>query len=168
MSLVEQFSSDSQGRRYADVLSDQRISFVSIIEFFEVPDRQRRMVESERHHDRPALAGVIRELELRQDFNDFMGQHGDHGTTRFRQAIGVLVKIIMANHGWEGTGKKGSIGVRNKAKLIGKIVGSAYNSGGLSSWFTRAERYKPKEGELYPTAEERYLKNLCHYGAFDF
>lgn len=154
MSLAEQFASDPQGRRYSDVLKYNPISFTEIIGFFEDPERQRRMVESELHHDRPALAGVIRELERRDDFCFFMGFNGKE-STRLRQAIGVLVKIVMSNHGWQGTGKKGSIGVRIKSKLKGKTRGSAYNTGGLSIWFTRAERYEPISQERWQTVEEQ-------------
>lgn len=91
MSVADQFAADRQGRRYADVLKQDL--FRSILAFFDDPERQRRMVESELHHDRPALAGVVRELEHRDDLNEFFGKNPGHVTTRFRQAIGVLVRV---------------------------------------------------------------------------
>ena len=67
MPLEQQFAKDRHGRRFADVLSDSRIPFPAILAFSDDPERQRRLVESELHHDRPALAGVICEFEHRRD-----------------------------------------------------------------------------------------------------
>ena len=111
MPLAQQFAQDRQGRRFADVLSDTRISFPAILDFFNHPDRQRRLIESELHHDRPALAGVVRELEHRRDVDQFFRTNDGHVTTRFRQAIGVVVRIIMEvarleNDGAEGVARR--------------------------------------------------------------
>ncbi len=67
------------------------------------------MVESELHHDRPALAGVVRELEDQEGLDEFLATTPGHVTTRFRQAIGLVVRIIMEKHGWRKTGRKGSL-----------------------------------------------------------
>ena len=153
MQLAKQFAEDKQGRRYADVLKLDL--FQSILTFLDDPDRQRRMVESELHHDRPALAGVVRELEDREDLNVFFATNPGHVTTRFRQAIGLVVRIIMENNGWRKTGRKGSLGVRTKPEVATPMKGAATNNGGLSVWFTRAERYEPKDGMPYRSVEER-------------
>ncbi len=47
MSLAQQFTQDRQGRRFAHVLNDARISFPAILTFFGDAARQQRMVESE-------------------------------------------------------------------------------------------------------------------------
>ncbi len=155
MRLAEQFAQDRQGRRYADVVKDARISFPAILAFFDDPDRQRRMVESELHHDRPAFAGVVRELELRDDLNEFFGTNPGHVTTRFRQAVGVVVRIVMESKGWRTTGRKGSVGVRAKPDSKITMEGAMNNTGGLSVWFTRAERYEPITGLPFRSVEER-------------
>lgn len=59
----EQFLEDRQGRTFADVLNDPEQPFEQVLAFFSDADRQRRMEESEVHHNRPPLAGVVRELE---------------------------------------------------------------------------------------------------------
>jgi len=161
MQLANQFSKDKQGRRYADVLKLDL--FQSILTFFDDPDRQRRMVESELHHDRPALAGVVRELENREDLNEFLATNPGHITTRFRQAIGVVVRIIMENKGWRKTGRKGSVGVRTKTKDAFPMKGATTNTGGLSVWFTRAERYEPKDGMQFRPVEKRSEEILLKY-----
>jgi len=161
MQLANQFSKDKQGRRYADVLKLDL--FQSILTFFDDPDRQRRMVESELHHDRPALAGVVRELENREDLNEFLATNPGHITTRFRQAIGVVVRTIMENKGWQKTGRKGSLGVRTKTKDAFPMKGATTNTGGLSVWFTRAERYEPKDGMQFRPVEKRSEEILLKY-----
>ncbi len=155
MPLAEQFAQDRQGRRFADVLNGTRISFAAILDFFNHPDRQRRLVESELHHDRPALAGVVRELEHRQDVDKFFRTNDGHVTTRFRQAIGVVVRVIMEAHGWKTTGRKGSLGVRAKVATRTPSAGAYHNTGGLAVWFTRAERYELVAGSPYRSVEER-------------
>ena len=162
MQLAKQFAEDKQGRRYADVLKLDL--FQSILTFFDDPNRQRRMVESELHHDRPALAGVVRELEHREDLNEFFATNPGHVTTRFRQAIGLVVRIIMENNGWRKTGRKGSLGVRTKPEVATPMKGAATNNGGLSVWFTRAERYEPKDSMPYRPVEERSEEILIKYG----
>ena len=155
MPLAQQFPQDHQGRRFADVMADQRISFPSILAFFDDPDRQRRMVESEEHHDRPALAGVICELEARPDVHQFFLNHDGHTTTRFRQAVGVVVRIIMEDQGWQTTGRKGSLGVRANVPPRTTTPGAFPNSGGLALWFTRAERYELPPGRRFLPIAER-------------
>ena len=155
MPLAQQFAQDRQGRRFADVLKDARISFPAILAFFNDPNRQRRLVESELHHDRPALAGVICELEHRQDVDQFFRTNDGHVTTRFRQAIGVVVRIIMESHGWKTTGRKGSLGVRVKVPSRTTTAGTHHNTGGLAVWFTRAERYQLVVGSPFRSVEKR-------------
>lgn len=141
MSLITEFSQDHQGRTFADVMNDPRIDFNAVLVFFDDLDRQRRMIESEVHHDRPALAGVVRELETLPTVDAFFQNNDAHTTRRFRQAVGVIVRIVMEGHGWRTTGRKGSLGTRVKVAPGTTTPGAYRNSGGLATWFTRAERY---------------------------
>ena len=145
------FLADLQGSKFADVVHDEDLSFDRILAFFNNADRQRRMEESELHHDRAPLAGVVRELESLPEVDDFLGNFHDHRSTRLRQAIGVLVRIIMEQRGWCKTGKKGSLGVRAAAQR--RVP--AHNSGGLAFWFIRAERYERAEGMPFLSVRER-------------
>jgi len=113
------------------------------------------LVESELHHDRPPLAGVVREFEHRRDVDQFFRTNSGHVTTRFRQAVGVVVRIIMESHGWRTTGRKGSLGVRVKGPTRTATTGADHNTGGLALWFTRAERYVLVAGMPYRAVEER-------------
>ena len=58
----------------------------------------------------------------------------------------------MEKRGWEKrTGKKGSLGVRASRSSTAPI----HNTGGLSLWFLRAERYKLVEGMPYRSVQSR-------------
>lgn len=147
----EEFLGDDLGVRFADVANDPEQPFAEVLEFFSDPGRQRRMEESELHHDRAPLAGVVRELEANPVIDRFLRQAQVRRNTRFRQAIGVVVRIIMERRGWQKTGRKGSLGVR----ATGAARTPAHNTGGLAFWFIRAERYELPDGMPYRSVQER-------------
>jgi hypothetical protein len=145
------FLEDRQGKTFSDVVNDPEQPFDSALEFFNDASRQRRMEESELHHDRSPLAGVVRELEAHPAINRFLAQAHIGRNTRFRQAVGVLVRMIMEARGWRKTGRKGSLGVR----ASGATRTPAHNTGGLAFWFIRAERYERRDGMPYRSVRER-------------
>ncbi len=147
----QKFLEDRQGRTFADVANDKRFPFDAVIEFFGSADRQRRMQESETHHGRAPLAGVVKELEALPAVHKFLGTKHPRNSQRFRQAIGVVVRIIMEGHDWRKSGKKGSLGVRS---TIAPGTPS-HNSGGLAFWFIRAERYESKRGPAFISVRKR-------------
>src|SRR6187549_924562 len=123
----EHFMADRQGRTFSDVVTGSERPFAAALKFFNDEDRQRRMEESEIHHDRAPLAGVVRELESEPTINRFLGRIHPRRSQRFRQSIGVIIRMIMEGRGWQKTGKKGSLGVRNSA-AAGR---PSHNTGGL-------------------------------------
>lgn len=147
----DQFLDDPQGRTFSDVVNDAEQPFDAVLEFFDDANRQRRMEESELHHDRSPLAGVVRELESQPDIDRFLADVHARRSTRLRQAIGVLVRIIMERRGWQKTGRKGSLGVR----ATGVTETPAHNTGGLAFWFVRTERYELSEGMPFKSVRER-------------
>lgn len=148
----EVFLEDRVGRSFADVVNDPDVPFDDVLAFFNDADRQRRMEESEIHHDRPPLAGVVRELEALASVGRFFSIIQSRRNTRLRQAIGALVGIIMHERGWKKTGRKGSLGVRAKPT---SNPSSHHNSGGLAFWFLRAERYELIEGMPFRSVRSR-------------
>ena len=146
---------DRQGRTFADVLEAPPQPFDAVLGFFSDENRQRRMVESELHHDRPALAGVVRELESPPAIDRFFSSAHPRRTKRLRQAIGVVVRIVMNGLGWKKTGKKGSLGVRATIPPHTTTPGAYHNTGGLAFWFLRAERYERIEGMPFPSVRDR-------------
>lgn len=146
-----EFLSDRQGRTFADVANDPEQPFDEVLAFFSDEGRQKRMEESEIHHDRAPLAGVVRELEAEPAVNQYFAAVHARETQRLRQAIGVLIRIIMERRGWKKTGRKGSLGVR--AELSPQLP--AHNTGGLSLWFVRAERYRLAENMPFRSVTQR-------------
>jgi hypothetical protein len=151
----KRFLEDRQGRTFSDVLDDLEQPFDEVLAFFNDLDRQRRMEESETHHDRSALAGVVRELEAQPAIDRFLGFQHPRRTKRLRQAVGVVVRIIMEKRGWKKTGRKGSLGVRAKVAKGSKTPGAYHNTGGLAFWFLRAERYERMEGMPFRSVRQR-------------
>jgi len=149
---------DRQGRTFADVLDDPEQPLDAVLGFFNDESRQRRMEESEIHHDRPPLAGVVRELESQPSVDAFLSSQHPRRTKRLRQAIGVVVRMIMGRLGWKKTGKKGSLGVRAKVSHGTAIPGAYHNTGGLAFWFLRAERYEHPNRKTYPCVRVRARK----------
>lgn len=145
------FLEDIQGRTFSDVVNDPEQPFDVVLEFFNDASRQRRMEESEIHHDRPPLSGVVREFESQPAIDRYLA--GDHTkrSKRLRQAVGVVVRIIMQRRGWQKTGRKGSLGVRvTRNRSVPQ-----HNTGGLAFWFIRAERYELLEGMPFKSVRER-------------
>jgi len=147
----ETFQDDSRGRTFSDVSENQGIPFDAAIAFFKDKTRIRRMIESELHHGRPALSGVIIEFEELPEVREFFESHEPRQTIRFRQAVGVMTRIVMLDQGWEKTGIKGSMGTRSTALSDSRGT----NSGGLSKWFSRTERYRPAEDSADREAWDR-------------
>ncbi|MBN1591392.1 MAG: hypothetical protein JW888_17905 [Pirellulales bacterium] len=142
----KEFLKDRQGRTFADVLDDPEQPFEDVLAFFDNPQRQCRMEEAEIHHDRAALSGVVRELEAQPAIDQFLGSKDPRRTKRLRQAVGVVVRMIMEQRGWKKTGRKGSLGVRAAVAKGERTPGAYHNTGGLAFWFLRAERYERVEG----------------------
>lgn len=148
------FLEDNQGRRFSDVVHDPDQPFDAVLEFFNDSNRQRRMEEAEIHHDRPALSGVVRELESHPAIEPFLADTHTRRGKRLRQAVGVVIRMIMQARGWRKTGRKGSLGVKTSKN------GSApnHNTGGLSFWFIRAERYERADGMPFQSVRARCQK----------
>jgi hypothetical protein len=151
----KEFLKDRQGRTFSDVLEDTEQPFDDILTFFDDAERQRRMEEAEIHHDRAALAGVVRELESLPAVDQFLGRMDPRRTKRLRQAVGVVVRMIMEQRGWKKTGRKGSLGVRATVARGTKTPGAYHNTGGLAFWFLRAERYRRIDGMPFRPVKER-------------
>jgi hypothetical protein len=117
----DEFAKDSQGRTFADVINGSAKALKELLELVSEPGSQERMEIAEEHFGRPALAGVVHELEHLPAVTKVL--QGDIGTARrFRQATGAAIRIVMEGRGWRKTGRKAAVGV--------------------GTHFTRAERYE--------------------------
>lgn len=160
----EEFLEDRQGRTFSDVLNDPEQPFADVLAFFDDAERQRRMEDAEIHHDRAALSGVVRELEAQPAIDSFLASKDPRRTKRLRQAVGVVVRIVMEKRGWKKTGKKGSLGVRANVARGTKTPGAYHNTGGLAFWFLRAERYERVNGTPFRSVKKRAAENARRDG----
>ncbi len=147
----DDFFRDRQGRTFTDLAGEAEQPLREVLAFLSDEARQRRMQESEIHHDRAPLAGVVRELEALPAVHRVLSASDPRRSQRLRQAVGVAVRIVMERLGWKKTGKKGSLGVRSDAPQRAPY----HNTGGLSLWFLRAERYEPASDVPFATVKKR-------------
>ena len=119
-------------------------------DFFKDKNRLRRMEESEIHHDRPALAGVVKELEHYRPIEQTLAKAHIKGglkeSLQLRRAIGLRVRKIMEARGWEkavclnGKDRKGPLGIRAEKNPL-EPTQHHHNSSGLALWFSSAQHY---------------------------
>ena len=109
----DEFCEDSQGRTYTDVTGNVGRAFRTVLALLSRSENIRRMSDSELIQDRPALSGVVVLLEAEADVHRVLVGANVSLANRFRQAVGVAVRILMEQNGWTKTGRKGSVGVGN-------------------------------------------------------
>lgn len=121
--LLGEFLADSLGQCFEQFV---RGGEMVVLDFLAVPCRVRRMMEAEVFHDRPALAGVVLELESDPAIAAWLAEDATRSEPRRRnQYIGAVVRFILRREGWTPTGRRTTLG--------------------LSSRVGKAERYRPPE-----------------------
>ena len=132
------FLNDHQGRRFIDVANDANLDWDKWVNWLNDADRQKRLEIAEEHFDMPALAGILRELEVEPFVRDYFDSRSHKETMRTKQALGVLVRLHMEARGWSTTGKKGPLGRRDTDRR-GKGPHNTPRS--FSHYVQSAERY---------------------------
>jgi hypothetical protein len=108
----DDFLRDREGSTFADVANDPEQPFDAVIDFFNDEDQQRRMEGSKIHHERARLVEVVWELEAQPVIERFLSSRHSLRSNRLREAVGVVVRMVVERLRREKTGKKGSSGVR--------------------------------------------------------
>lgn len=142
MVTVSDFKADSHASKYLSAfppgLLEHILELVYEVDSHGGFPRVQRMKDAELHFDLPAFAGLIKDLESDPLVSAFFAARTVKDSQHFRQAMGVLVKLIMENEGWATTGTKGHLGRRTSSYK----PGGPYNSSrSLSKFFTQSERY---------------------------
>ncbi len=114
---------DAHGRKYRRVVEAHPQAFAHVDAVLADARYQDRMVH-ESECGRPALRGALAAIELSPDVQAVLD--GGDDADRFKQAVGVKVRLQMESLGWSTTGRKGSLG--------------------RSRWFKSAERYERRTG----------------------
>lgn len=114
------FYADPHAAKYQGELEAHPDAFQNLFELLNLPANEQRLTDAEMHN-LPALAGVVRFIEADPTIERILIS-GPPGF-RFRQSVGVAVKLKMAKLGWRSTGRKGA------------VKGASH--------FTKAERFAP-------------------------
>ena len=119
---VNDFKRDSHAAKYVVELDCRPEAAERLFWLLNEPANEQRLEDAEMN-GMPALAGVARILEDDLVIGEVL--ETDPASLRFRQAVGVAIKLKMAKLGWQTTGKKGA------------VRGSRH--------FTKAERYAQEQ-----------------------
>jgi hypothetical protein len=115
MSIARQtFADDAHGSKYLRILDANPEARDRFLELLNDPCNEHRLTDAEAL-DHAALAGIVRFLDADPDVAPVVAKE-----LRFRQAVGVGVRLKMEELGWQKTGVKGPVS---------------------SIYFSRAERY---------------------------
>ena len=115
---IDDFARDPHAAKYRDELEARPDALNRLFTLLNDPANEQRLVDAEML-GLPALAGIARFVEADPVIARTL--EPDQGGTRFRQTVGVAVRLKMELMGWQKTGRKGT------------IRGSRH--------FTKAERY---------------------------
>ena len=120
---AEDFTLDPHAAKYRDQLQAHRDAFERLFALLNDPANEQRLIDAELY-DKPALAGVVRLIEDDPDIATLVE------SDRFRQTVGVAVKLKMAKLGWRKSGKKGTVkGARYFAKAERYVKQQSTESG---------------------------------------
>ncbi len=100
------FGDDPHASKYRGELTRHPKAFARLFALLNDPPNEQRLIDAEMH-GLPALCGVIRFIESDPTINAVLIE--DRTGHRFRQTVGVAVKLKMVKLGWEGTGSKGTV-----------------------------------------------------------
>jgi hypothetical protein len=102
----EDFFDDPHASKYRDELARRPEAFVRLFALLNDPANEQRLIDAEMHQ-LPALCGVVRFIEADPTIRAVLAE--DRAGYRFRQTVGVALKLKMAKLGWRTTGNKGSV-----------------------------------------------------------
>lgn len=139
------FEADAHAAKYRAELESHPAACRRLFALLNDPANEQRLVDAELH-GMPALAGVVRFIEADPAIELILATGSDG--FRFRQTVGVAVKLKMAKLGWNASGRKGTVrGARH---------------------FTKAERYiasgQPEPTHDYRTKALAALDSLATIG----
>lgn len=122
------FLADTHAAKYGDMLRAYPDAFRRLFAILSDPREQAELLAAERF-GHPALSGVVERVEADPHIAAALGSPSG---PRFRQTVGVAVRLTMEALGWSTTGRKGPV----------KGAGC----------FKRAERYRPPAPAVATTA----------------
>lgn len=102
---MQDFLADPHAARYRDVVDSHPEAFARVVAILNDPYQQEQLVAAERF-GHPALSGVVGVIEADEVVAPSLASPA---SPRFRQAVGVAVRLTMQALGWATTGSKGPV-----------------------------------------------------------
>ena len=104
---LNSIQNDRHAAAYLPVLKAHPEATSRLLSILSDPRNERSLTSAEEDHDRPALVGVAKLIEADPEISLAISDELDG--KRFRQAVGVALKLQMESLGWTTTGKKGVV-----------------------------------------------------------
>ena len=118
------FQDGPHGRRFLPVLDNPKVPAKQVVDLLNEPRILEGMAFVTKSIEYPALGAIVKELERVTEIAKYFAATPSRETLRFRQFVGMAVRLAMEGKGFRTTGRKGYIGT-------------------ISGWFTRAEIFEP-------------------------
>ena len=115
---VDDFDADPHSAKYRSTLDAHPAAARELLDLLNDEDNSQQLERAERA-GKPALEGVAMAIERSPSIAAVLG---GPDSFRFRQTVGVAIKLKMAKLGWSTTGRKGAVP--------------------NAEYFTKAERYE--------------------------
>jgi len=102
----EHFLEDPHAAKYRDEIARRPEACARLFALLNDPANEQRLIDAQTHK-LPALCGIVRFIEADPVIEHVLAE-GRAGH-RFRQTVGVAVKLKMSRLGWQPTGRKGTV-----------------------------------------------------------
>lgn len=102
---LDTFRADPHGARFVATVESEPDAFARLFVILNAPETDARLVE--RAAREPALAAVVGRVEADPIIRSIL--EDPDRANRFKQTVGVAVKLKMERLGWTTTGRKGSM-----------------------------------------------------------
>jgi len=111
---------------FLPLLGNPKVPTQAVLDLLNQRDMTQGMCFVSREMEYPAVGAIVMALEKIPEIKEYFMKTPSADTVKFRQFIGMAVRLKMEENGYRKTGKKGSIG-------------------SFSKWLTRAEIYEVDE-----------------------
>lgn len=123
MLSTKSFEVAPHGRRFLPVVNNPKVPVRQVMYLLNDPQNLDGMAFVTENIEYPALGAIVKKLEQIPEVDKYFRSTPSRDTLKFRQCVGMAVRLAMEEKGFRTTGKKGSIG-------------------SISEWFTRAEIFE--------------------------
>ena len=123
MLTLKSFEDEPYGRIFIVVLKNPDLPIKPVMKLLNNVEKVQCMACVTRNIEFPALGAIVKDLEKIREVKEYFESKIPSETLKYRQFVGMAVRLKMEEIGFKKTGKRG-------------------NLGSISKWFTRAAIYE--------------------------